>query len=173
MNNQLFAQWQQWKPIQSSSPATSFWAYFYHSCPQPGSWGIIQVQELNFQDFRSWDKMVPNYFYFLLCNTSNIQTPFSFSYIMLYLQWCNFLFFFLFGLVNTLLPTLKFIWKLVFQKYCPRSLPWLLFFVFFRPPYESCQEQPTCSQFHGSACPILAFSQICTSALYKYPVVKM
>lgn len=79
---------------QSSSPATSFWAYFYHSCPKPGSWGIIQVQALNFQDFRSWGKMVPNYFYFLLCNTSNIQTPFSFSYIMLYLQWCNFLFFF-------------------------------------------------------------------------------
>lgn len=111
--------------------------------------------------------MVPNYFYFLLFNTSNIQTPFSFSYIMLYLQWCNFLFFFfLFGLVNTLLPTLKFIWKLVFQKYCHRSLPWLQFFVFFRPPYEPCQEQPTCSQFHSSACPTLAFSLKFVPLLY-------
>lgn len=138
-------QWQQTEQNRHSSPATSFLSHSYHSGPQHGSWGvIIQTRELIFQDFRSWDKKVPNYINFLWTIPTGFRFSFFFFFFLSPTSFCisshatSFWFFVLFcffALVNAILPLLKFIWKLVFQKHFPHSSLWLRFSAFFLTNY--------------------------------------
>lgn len=138
-------QWQQTEQNRHSSPATSFLSHSYHSGPQHGSWGvIIQTRELIFQDFRSWDKKVPNYINFLWTIPTGFRFSFFFFFFLSPTSFCisshatSFWFFVLFcffALVNAILPLLKFIWKLVFQKHFPHSSLWLQFSAFFLTNY--------------------------------------